>query len=212
MGQPNGFVVSVFGQRLLGVLAAEATVADPAESGTDGNPDIVVDEHRSGPDLPAHPHYPVAVLGENRCDETELGAVGDPHGLVLAGERDQCDDRTENLLGGHPHIGNDVGEQGRRHVEAVRQSRIAGQWRLSGDASALGHADVEVIRDPFLLRGGYQRSDVCGWVGAVAHPQPAHRGGQPAFELGKDLVLHQDPRRRRAGFALVEEAPVDGGQ
>ena len=86
------------GQRLLGVLAPEPAVADAAESAADGDPDIVVDEDSSGLDLPAHPHDPIAVQGENRCDETELGVVGDPYRLVLVGERDQCDDRAEDLL------------------------------------------------------------------------------------------------------------------
>ena len=82
---------------------------------------IVVDKDGSGPDLPAHPQRPIAVLGEHRRDESELGGVGDPHRLVFVTEGDQGDDRTEDLLGGYPHAGDDVGQHRRRDVEAVRQ-------------------------------------------------------------------------------------------
>jgi hypothetical protein len=136
--------------------------------------------------------HPIAVLAEHARDEAERGAVGGPHRLILVGERCQRDDRTEDLLGGYPHVGSDVGQYGRRDIEPVRQPGIGGQWRLGGDARALGYPDVEVIQHSLLLRGGYQRADLCGGVGAVAHSQPAHRGGQLCRELRKDVVLEQD--------------------
>src|ERR1700733_9936124 len=94
-GPPDGLRVTVFRQGLLGMLAAEAAVADPAESGADGNPYVVVDEDGAGPDLPADPHRAIAILGEPRRNQPERGAVGDPHRLTFVGERDQGDYRTE---------------------------------------------------------------------------------------------------------------------
>src|SRR5271163_1407291 len=72
--QPNRFGVSVFRQGLLGVLASESAMADPAESGTEGNPEVVVDEHDSGPHLPAHPQSPITVLAEHRRNQPERRA------------------------------------------------------------------------------------------------------------------------------------------
>ena len=66
------------GQRLLRVFAPESAVADPAESGADRDPDVVVDEHSARPDLPAHPQRAIAVLGEHRRNQSERRAVGDP--------------------------------------------------------------------------------------------------------------------------------------
>src|SRR3979411_2902323 len=101
-GPPDGLRVTVFRQGLLGMLAPETAMTDPAESGADGNPYVVVDEDGAGPDLPAHPQRAIAFLGEHRRNESEWGAVGDPHRLTFVGERDQGDYRTEDLFPGYP--------------------------------------------------------------------------------------------------------------
>src|ERR1700733_12572539 len=112
-GPPDGLRVTVFRQGLLGMLAPETAMADPAESGADGNPYVVVDEDGAGPDLPAHPQRAVTVLGEHRRNQSERGAVGDPYRLAFVGERDQGDHRTEDLFPGYPHARSHVGQHGR---------------------------------------------------------------------------------------------------
>jgi hypothetical protein len=57
---------------------------------------------------------------------------------------------AEDLVAGHPHGGGHAGQDRRRDVEAVGQSGIVGQRRLSGDVGAFGHADPQVIEDLIL--------------------------------------------------------------
>jgi len=53
----------------------------------------------------ADPQRALGIRREHGGDQTELGTVGDPDGLVLVAEGDPRDDRAEDLLLRDAHVG-----------------------------------------------------------------------------------------------------------
>ncbi|MCY1447614.1 hypothetical protein D9M71_642430 [compost metagenome] len=78
---------------------------------------------------------------------------------------------------------------------------------------ALLHALVDVAQYPLQLTGIDHRAQLGGWVQRVANPDRPGHLEHLGNELGADTRLDDQPRRRHANFALIEEhRPRCGGR
>src|SRR5690606_34067577 len=82
-----------------------------------------VDRHLSGPDAPGDPLGLGGVPGVHRARQPVVRVVGQRHGLLDVVERDDADDRTEDLLLGDAHVVAHVGEHGRLDEPSALETR-----------------------------------------------------------------------------------------
>src|SRR4051794_9917128 len=192
-----------------GVRAADAGVLDATPGALAGAvaEGVVVDPDHSRFDPAGDPLALLAVPGPNRGAEAELGVVGEFDRLLLAVDRDDRQDRTEDLLAHDPHLVADAGEDGRCDEPA----RHPGD--LGRAAAELGGAGGDRVVDQFgddpVLAGGGHRPDFGLPLERVADPHPRRLAGDALDEAVGDLAHDVDALDTRAGLAGVGEAAPD---
>src|ERR1700712_2453025 len=138
------FDLAVVVERFDAFFSPVAAVLPAAEGGLDGVGGPGVDEDLPGLDAFADGDGSADVGRPNSGDEAVFGVVGDVHRFVVGVERDDDEDRPEDLFSGDAHGVVHPGVDGGGDVEAVGQGRVGGDGAAgSGDHAFLG-GDVQV--------------------------------------------------------------------
>src|SRR5215211_3746012 len=125
-------------------LATEAALADAAEGELYARADApAVDVDLAGADLAREPEGAVDVLGPDRGGEVVADAVRDAQRLVLVAERDDGQDRPEDLVGGdRARWVGDVEDRGLEEPAVVEPVGAPAADDEPGAAGVAGRLDV----------------------------------------------------------------------
>ena len=186
------------------VLAADAAVLVAAEGQVGAVRGAAVDAEATGADALGHGERVLDRAGEHATGQAVLAVVGDAHRVVLVVERDDHEDRAEDLLLGDRHGVVDVGEQRRLDPPALGELVAGGPSSADGQRGALGLPLLDVAEDAVALLGRDHRAhDHVGSLRvAVGH------GGEHALEHLDALLVaragQQHPGLDGAALAGVE--------
>src|ERR1700726_3314968 len=141
-------------------LAPDATSLDAAERHLQVDAPTRVDRDHPRLDGTRHAQGPREVPRPEGAGEAIRRAVGQPDGLLLAVERQDGDDRTEDLLLGERHGGGHVAED-RGTIEAAAIEGLAPQRLPAGtERRSLFHALPDVGVHPLAVLARDERADL----------------------------------------------------
>src|SRR5437764_1608349 len=184
------------------VLAADAAVLVAPERHVRAHGHTAVDGDEAGPDAAGDGEGALERPRRDHAGEPVLALVGDANGVVVVLERDDDEDRAEDLLLGDRHRVVDVDEHRRLDVPAFRVVRRAAA--AEGKRRPLLLALLDVAQDPVALLLGDQWAHHHVRALRVA----VGRHAQVFLELLNTLVVarpgKQHPRWNGAALAGVE--------
>src|SRR5690606_38777037 len=175
--------------------------------------DVVVDPHAPRLDLARGPSRPVHVPAPGGGGEPVGGVVGQREALVVAVERQDHQDRAEDLRLHDLAVLGCVGDESGPIVRALLQFA---QGRLAtGHHARVGARPVDESGHPLALGVRDQRAEVGAGGEGIAEPYRLHQRGRPFDELLVEGALHVGAGGGGAVLAGVDEGPgdraVDGG-
>src|SRR6266545_6614433 len=204
------FPFAVVIERRRAQLAPDAAPLDTAERHFQMDAPARVDRDHAGLERPHDPQRAGEVARPQRPRETVDRVVGQPDRLLLGVERQDGDDRAEDLLAGDLRAGIDVAED-RRLVEAAAVPGIAGlhlaaaaERRSPGD----GAADESV--HPVAVGRGDERTHLGRFVERIAQADRAGALDETVDEFLVDRPLDQDAAPGAAVLPGVAEDGEDG--
>src|SRR5690349_9123931 len=151
----------------------------------------------------------VHVAREDARRQPVAGLVERGHRLRVVGDRDDREDRPEDLFLADAVHRPDTGEDRRFEEMAVAEGAI-GRAVAAEDELALRSTDIDVRRDLVDRRRVDQRPDVGRRIEAVAEPQPLGALLEALQQLVDDGAFDDDARCSRAALAgCPEGAPQD---
>ena len=167
-----------------------------------------VDPDRARPDGSAHADGGVEVAGPDTRGQAERRGVRDPSRLFGRVERQDGQDRPEDLLSGDPHRRLDA-----REDRGVDESSVVGGQSVAAqdEIGALGLADADELHDLVELLFAGDRADLGRWVERIPDGDRAGALDDTLDELVRDGTLHEQAAAAVAALAHVEVHAVDDG-
>src|SRR6056297_1407413 len=169
---------------------------------------IALDHARTHAARDAAEFFLVACL--NVIRQPVLGVIGHGDGVFLVLERQDRQDRPEDLLAVDRHLGRHVGEDRGPDVETAIE--LAGPPGAAGDKPrALVDAGLNQRLDLVELRLADRRADMAAFLVGGAHRHAFGRRDRLFDGLIVARAFHHHPARRVAALAGVAEAADDPG-
>src|SRR6266487_6232657 len=203
--------LSVGGEFVEALLAADAGVLEAAEGGAGEVAGGVVDPDVAGFDVVGEAVGGGQVAGEDTGGEAIADAVGDGDRLLVAGHWQHRQDRAEDLLLGQAGVGADLVEQGGAQEHAAGVGRVLHRAAASCDPGAFGAADLQVLEHLLVLAAVDDRAGVGGLGGGRAGLQGVDAAGELLDELAVDRCVDQQARGGAAGLPLPGEVHTAQG-
>ena len=191
-------------------LAADAGLLVAAPLGLRDVRVVVVDPDRAHPQPGRDALGLAGVLGPDRAGQAVLAVVGDPDGLVLAGERLDRQHRAEGLVLGDRHVAAAAVEDGGQVVEAVGVRRVVGRLAPAPQHRALGQAGGDVRRDLVAVPGADEGAGLGLLVERPAEPDQLRPLDEGVDERVVDRLLDDQARAGGADLAGVQEDRGEG--
>src|SRR2546423_6623305 len=198
-------------ERVHAQVAADAAALVAAEGCLLVHAPAAVDAEDPGLDAAGHPQSSADVAGPDRAGKAVGRVIDQPQDLILFGERDDGQHRTENLLLRDPHPIIGAVEHGWLQKAAGRQ--VATRRRSARQqARAFLSADLDVALHASSLLHRDQRTDVGTGVERVADVQLPGIGRHPLVELLRDRAMDKGTAASAAVLAGLAKHAIDRGR
>src|SRR5450759_753583 len=184
-------------------LPAPPALLEPAPGRGRVDHVVAVDEHCARLQCMRHPMRTLYIVRPHAGDESVNRVVRLRDQVLLALERDGCQDRSKDLLLRDPHRAVDVGEHGGLHEVAGAETVHA--LATGHEPRALFVADIDVAENAVQLRLRNERAHLSHGIDAGADVQILDCLGQLVDHVVVDLLLDEQSRSGRADLALVEK-------
>src|SRR5919106_1872644 len=197
-------------ERLPPALAAGAAVAHATPRRCGIQPVMIVDPHDAVLQPAGHPVGAGDVAGPYRRAEPVRRVVGQRDGLVLVVERDDDQNRAEDLLAGDPHVVGDADEHRGLDEPTALASGDLRRSTTGRHCGALPLPDGDVLDDPVACPHRDHRTDLGLGRSRVTDADAACLRHQRVDEVVMDRPLHQHPRPGDAGLPCGDESGEGG--
>src|SRR6266851_3130418 len=194
------FQSSEFLQRPPSVKAAKAGCLLSAESHNRLVVDrTVVDMDHAGVDLFGQFGASFDVAGVDRTAQSECAVVRDPDSFLSSIKGHHANRRAKHLVLRHPHVGANVGKNGRRN-------HVTFYLPLQDRPGSFCNALLDLLRESVSLGFVDQRADVSLRIARIPHLEPGYPIHILLQEPGVEAAVHQNPVGRHADLPLVRKA------
>src|ERR1700736_5025005 len=198
-------------QRVHTQLAADAAALVAAEGRLLMDASAAVDAEHPGLDAPGDPQRAPDVARPDRPEKPVRRVVHEPQDLVLVGEGDDGQHRSENFLLRDPHA--ILGAVEHRWLEETARRQVAARGRSPRQqACAFLPAELNVALHARSLLHRDQRTDIGAGIERVSDIQLPRPGRHPLVELFSDRAMNKGTAPGTAVLPGIPKDAIDGGR